>query len=360
MLSRHRLPSATTTCYIIDPVPAIEDLLSAKRTAVKALEEEQRRLQSADDDTDAVRQAVDTAWSAAAGGIALAHADDDPSFRRTLTRILDDRISRKRDHELLAEWKKAGTSRALDGEPAAMAASKDDVNVRRRRKAARKRELETLSPTELLETLEQAETNQRQHEEDVASARARLAATAGDIRSRDRHWRVVVGVSVLTQAAKVPDFRRELDRLFTRRIADKDRPLLDRWRNQDASPVAAPPADASPVVAAPPAESAIPGWVPRKLPDKEWGAALHKPAHRDLPPDLVGLSIEVTPRKGGPWVTKITEVIEAGDDRILVRTEGHPVFPSPAGNAAATPLPDADGDGVGVKEEASPLSESET
>ena len=201
--------------------------------------------------------------------------------------------------------------------------------------------------------------------DNVASARARFAATAGDIRSRDRHWRIVVGGSVLTQAAKVPDFRRELDRLFTLRIADKDRLLLDRWRNQDASPVATPPADATPpaeaapVIAAPPAETAILGWVPRKLPDKEWGAALDKPTDRDLPPDLVGLSIEVTPRKGAPWVTKLTEVIETGDDMILVRTEGHPVFPSPAENAAATPQPDADGDGGGVKKEASPPSESE-
>ena len=340
-------------------MPSLKDLLSTKSTAGKALEQKQRRLQSAIDDTDAVRQAVDTAWNAAAGRIALAHADDNPTFRGTLTRILDDRISGKRDHKLLAEWKKAGTSRALDGEPAATAASGDGVNVRRQRKAARKRELETLSPTELLEKLYQAETNQRQHEEDVASARARFAATAGDIRSRDRHWRIVVGGSVLTQAAKVPDFRRELDRLFTLRIADKDRPLLDRWRNQDASPVATPPAEASPVIAAPPAETAILGWVPRKLPDKEWGAALYKPTDRDLPPDLVGLSIEVTPRKGAPWVTKLIEVIETGDDMILVRTEGPPVFPSPAENAAATPQPDADGDGGGVKKEASPPSESE-
>ena len=283
-----------------------------------------------------------------AGGVALAHADDNPKFRGTLTRILDDRIriSRKRDHKLLAEWKKAGTSRALDGGPAATAASKDGVKDRRRRKAARKLKLETLSPTELLKELEQAKTNQRQHEENVASARARLAATAGDIRSRDRHWRVVVGVSVLTQAAKVTDFRRELDRLFTRRIADKDRPLLDRWRN--APTTAPPPADQdAPTTAPPPAETVLPGWVPRKLPDKKWGAALLDPAGKDLPSDLVGVSIRVTPKtKGDPWVTRIIEVVESTDDRILVRHEGRPGFPSPARKTPAMLPPDDRGDGA--------------
>ena len=328
-------------------MPSIEDLLSTKRTAVKALEEEQSRLQSADDDTDAVRQAVDTAWNAAAGGIALAHAADDPKFSVTFTRILDDRITVKRDQKLLAEWK-VGTPRALDGEPAVTAASEGGGNVRRRRKAALRRKLESLSPTELLEQLEQAEKSQRQQEEDVTSTRARVASVDAKLRSRDRHWRVVVGLSVLTHADTIPNFRRELDQIFTQRIADKDRPLLDRWRNQDATTSAPPPADQDATTSAPPpAETVLPGWVPRKLPDKKWGAALLDPAGKNLPSDLVGVSIRVTPKTNGdPWVTRIIEVVESTDDRILVRHEGRPGFPSPARKTPAMLPPDDRGDGA--------------
>ena len=352
-------------------MPSIEDLLSTKRTAVKALEEEQSRLQSADAVTDAVRQAVDTAWNAAAGGIALAHADDDPKFRVTFTRILDDRITVKRDQKLLAEWK-VGTPRALDGEPAVAAASEDGGNVRRRRKAALRRKLESLSPTELLEQLEQAEKSQRQQEEDVTSTRARVASVDAKLRSRDRHWRVVVGLSVLTHADTIPNFRRELDQIFTQRIADKDRPLLDRWRNQDATTSAPPPADQDATTSAPPpadqdattsapppadqdattsapppAETVLLGWVPRKLPDKKWGAALLDPAGKNLPSDLVGVSIMVTPKTNGdPWVTRIIEVVESTDDRILVRHDGRPGFPSPARKTPAMLPPDDRGDGA--------------
>ena len=92
------------------------------------------------------------------------------------------------------------------------------------------------------------------------------------LRSRDRHWRVVVGLSVLTHADTIQNFHRELDQIFTQRIADKDRPLLDRWRNQDAT-----------TSAPPPAETVLLGWVPRKLPDKKWGAALLDPAGKNLP-----------------------------------------------------------------------------
>ena len=337
-------------CVLRFPHPFLEQkrgCASTKRTAVKALEEEQSRLQSADAVTDAVRQAVDTAWNAAAGGIALAHADDDPKFRVTFTRILDDRITVKRDQKLLAEWK-VGTPRALDGEPAVAAASEDGGNVRRRRKAALRRKLESLSPTELLEQLEQAEKSQRQQEEDVTSTRARVASVDAKLRSRDRHWRVVVGLSVLTHADTIPNFRRELDQIFTQRIADKDRPLLDRWRNQDATTSAPPPADQDATTSAPPpAETVLLGWVPRKLPDKKWGAALLDPAGKNLPSDLVGVSIMVTPKTNGdPWVTRIIEVVESTDDRILVRHEGRPGFPSPARKTPAMLPPDDRGDGA--------------
>ena len=193
-----------------------------------------------------------------------------------------------------------------------------------------RRELDVLSPDELLEKLDQVEADQRRQKEDVASASATAAKVATDLRSRDRHWRVGVGLSVLTYAGKHLDFRRKLDDIFTQRITEKDRVLLDRWRKKNAATTASPP----------PADDALTGWVPRKLPDKNWGAALLNPAGKDLPPELVGLSIRVTPRKGDPWVTRIIEVIESTDDRILVRHQGRPGFPAPAANAPATPPPD--------------------
>lgn len=318
-------------------MPSLEDLLTTRRAAVEALEEEERNLQKAADYKDAVQDAVDTAWRAAAGGIALAEADDDPQFRVTLTDVLDDRISGKRNLNLLAEWK-VGALHAPEGDPAEEADPKQNVNLRRRRKADLRRELEALSPDELLEKLVQAEADHRQQEEDVATVRATAAKAANDLRSRDRHWRIVVGLSVLTHAGQHPDFCRKLDEIFTRRIAEKDIVLLNRWRNKSATSSASRPKDDA---ASPPKDDAVPGWVPRKLPDKTWGAALIKPAGKDLPSELVGLSIRVTPRKGNPWIARIIEIIESTDDRILVRTEGGPGFPAPAANTPATP-PDDD------------------
>ena len=318
-------------------MPTLEDLLTAKKSAVTVLKEKQRSLQSADDDTAAIRQAVDTQWNAAVGGVALAEAHADPDFLDTLLPVLEDRVSRKRDRKLYEEWKTAGTPPAADAEPDTAAASEDDGNVRRKRKAERLLELDTLSADELLERLAQAETARREREEEVAAARAKVAETGSAIRSRDRHWRVVVGVSVLHHAGKDEAFRTRLDQIIDRRITDSARPLLERWRNQDASPGAPPTA-----------ETVLPGWVPRMLANKdpnkkEWGAALLNPAGRSLPADLVGHAIKVAPRKGEPWVTRITEVIEATGDRIFVRHEGRPGFPAPARNTPATPPPDDTG-----------------
>ena len=310
-------------------MPSLEDLLATRRTAVKALEEEQRNLQSTTDYKDAVQDAVDTAWRAAAGGVALAQADDDPQFRGTLTAVLEELISGKRNRNILAEWK-AGTPQAPEGAPAAAGASKHDGNLRRRRKAAMRRELDALSPDELLEKLDQVEADQR-----------RQTRTSPVPVRRPRRWPKSCGAETgaggsssacpsSPHAGKHPDFRRKLDDIFTQRITEKDRVLLDRWRNKNAATTASPP----------PADDALTGWVPRTLPDKVWGAALLNPAGKDLPPELVGLSIRVTPRKGDPWVTRIIEVIESTDDRILVRHQGRPGFPAPAANAPATPPPD--------------------
>ena len=319
-------------------MPSLEDLLATRRAAVEALEEKQRNLQSTADYKDAVQDAVDTAWRAAAGGVALAQADDDPQFRVTLTGVLDNLISGKRNLTLLAEWKEDALH-APDGDPAAKADPKHDVNLRRRRKAEVRRELEVLSPDELLEKLVQAEADHRQQKEDVASVRAKAATAAADLRSRDRHWRVVVGLSVLTHAGEHPDFCQKLDEIFSRRVAEKDLVLLNRWRNNNATPTAStPPTDDA---ASTPADDALPGGVPRKLPDKTWGAALLSPGSKDLPSELVGLSIRVTPRKGDPWITRIIEVIESTDDRILVRHEGRPGFPAPENSPATRTSYDA-------------------
>ena len=331
-----------------DSMPSLDELLADRLAAVKELEEKQRSLQSATDRTDAARQAVDTAWNAAAGGCALAHANDDATFRDTLARILDDRISGKRDRKLLADWK-AGATVAPDTESGAKGSQKGDGTQRRQRKAEVRRELEALSGAELLATLEQAETAQRQEEKEVASAREKVAETSGELRSRDRHWRIVVGLSVLTHARKSPDFRLELDQIFAKRIAKKDRVLLDRWRKQNA-----PRAESEPTEGGP-----IRGWVPRKIPqDGAWGAALIKPADMDLPANLVGCEILVTSRKGLQWITKITEVAENNDDKILVRTENrHDLAP---GEGATTTPSGADGDDAAAKETASPSSGTDT
>ena len=169
------------------------------------------------------------------------------------------------------------------------------------------------------------------------------------LQEASRHWRIVVGLSVLTHAKKSSDFRLELDQIFAKRIAKKDRVLLDRWRKQNA-----PRAEPEPTEGGP-----IRGWVPRKIPqDGAWGAALIKPADMDLPANLVGCEILVTSRNGLRWITKITEVAENNDDKILVRTENRRDL-APGEGATTTPS-GADGDDAAAKETASPSSGTDT
>ena len=328
-------------------MPTVEELLAAKRAAVKDLEDKERGLQSKTERVDAARQVVDSAWNAAAGGCALKHANDSAQFRDTLARMLDERITGKRDSKLLAEWK-AGAKMASE-ESGAKADSKGDGKARRQRTAALRREFEPLSTEELLAALEQAETAQRQEEEAVASANEKVAATSGELRSRDRHWRIVVGLSVLTHAKKNPDFRLELDRIFAKRIAKKDRVLLDRWHKQNA-----PRAEPEPTEGGP-----IRGWVPRKIPqDEAWGAALLNPPDMYRSANLVGYEILVTSRKGLRWITKISDVVENNDDKILVRTANRRDL-APGEGATTTPS-GADGDDAAAKETASPSSGTDT
>ena len=316
-------------------MPTVESLLAARRAAVKDLEQEDRKLRSIVERKELLQEVVATAWHAAAGGMALAQATDEPAFRKVLTHVLEERVAGKRNRHLLQKWKAAGAESAPRPEEDATPDPDGDEKSRRQRKAELRRELVALSPDELLEELARVEVDHRQAEENVARARARKETAASELRSRDRHWRVVVGVSVLTQAGKDPDLHRQLDGIFQQRVADKDRVLLARWRSRFTETTAPAETDDAP----PDQDGALRGWVPRKLPDKSWGA-LRKPPGSDLPSELIGRSIQVVPRKGDPWATKIVEVVEANDEQVLVRHAGRPPFPASTGKAPAEPPSD--------------------
>ena len=321
-------------------MPTVESLLAAQRAAVQDLEQEERNLHGITERKEILQDVLTTAWHAAAGGVSIAQARDDPGFRAVLTKVLDQRVTGNRKRKLFERWKAADTETESKPEVDGTPDPKSDGQATRQRRAEMRRELQALSPDELIEELARVETDQRQSLESVARARTRKEDASSDLRSRDRQWRVVVGVSVLGQASADADFRSTLDRVFTQRIADKDRALLARWRYQHAARPAPPKADNTP---SPDPDGILLGWVPRKLPDKSWGALL-KPPGKDLPPDLVGRALQVKPRKGEPWITTIVKVVERSDDSILVRHTGHPGFPSPGGNTPAAPKTDGGGE----------------
>ena len=64
------------------------------------------------------------------------------------------------------------------------------------------------------------------------------------------------------------------------------------------------------------------GWKPCRVGDG-WGAAFVGDADA-LPPRLDGLRIEVAPRRGAPWVSTVTEVVERSPERTIVRHSGRP------------------------------------
>ena len=328
-------------------MPTVESLLAARRAAVKDLEQEDRRLRSIVERKELLQEVVATAWNAAAGGMALAQANDDPAFRKVLTHVLEEHVAGKRNQQLLQKWKAAGAESAPQREEDTTANPEGDERSRRQRKAELRRELVALSPDELLEELARVEVDHRQAEENVARARARKETAARELRSRDRHWRVVVGVSVLTHAED-PDFRRQLDGIFDQRVADKDRALLARWRGRFTTTTTPAKTDVAP----PDQDGALRGWVPRKLPDKSWGA-LRKPPGSDLPSELIGCSIQVVPRKGDPWVTTIVEVVEANAEQVLVRHAGRPPVPASTGKAPAEPPSDGSAPPPTAEEETS-------
>ncbi|MYB50649.1 MAG: hypothetical protein F4X77_00395 [Acidobacteriia bacterium] len=66
----------------------------------------------------------------------------------------------------------------------------------------------------------------------------------------------------------------------------------------------------------------LPGWRPARLPGSGWGAACDNP--ENLPAQLVGLPIRITPRQSPPWIATVVEVIRCDADRVLVRHTGRP------------------------------------
>ena len=320
-------------------MPSLKDLLDAKRAAVVALEEKQRGYQLALDELSAARRRVETVWCAAVGGVALAHANEDTDFRAAFTTILDERLRTKRDRKLLAEWK-AGPPPSPEQPP-----DIPTTNTTRARTARRPEldlDLETVAGAELLENVQQLETNAQLLQKAVADAKAGADQAGKALRRRDDHWRIKVGETVLAHAGDNDEFRRKLDRIFELRIAEHHRPLLNRWRNRTA-----------PGTTPPPAASSHRGWKPRRLPDGSWGAFFPDPAGKNLPPaPLVGAEIVVKTRDGDQWNTKVVEVIEQNDTGVLVRTEGRqetalapattPGEPPPAANQSTTEKSAAD------------------
>ena len=308
-------------------MPSLKDLLDAKQAAVVALEAKQRGYQLALDDLNVARRKVETVWCAAAGGVALAHADEDRDFRATFTTILDERLRTKRDRKLFAEWK-AGPPPPPDR--TADAASAKTTRARTAQRPELDLDLGTVSGAELLKNVKQLETNAQLLQKEVADAKAGADQAGKALRRRDDHWRIKVGEIVLAHAGDNNGFRQSLDRIFELRIAEHHRPLLDRWRNRIAAGTTTPPPETSPPpkttpppeTTAPPAASAHGGWKPHRLPDGSWGAAFPDPAGKNLPDPLVGAAIVVRTSRGDEWITKITEVIEHSDAELFVRTEG--------------------------------------
>lgn len=289
---------------------SLDDLLAAKRNATAKLEKTQRGCQLTLGELDEARRAVETAWSAAAGGVVLRHADEDSDFRTTLTDILYQKIGKKRDRTLLDEWK-VGTPSAPDQKPDAPDATDTKSRKARRRHLDSDFDLETLSGTELLQNVKQLEQDVQLQQKEVADARREADLAGKALRRRDNRWRIKVGETILEYAGTNGEFRQSLDRIFDQRIKEQHRALLDLWRNRTAAAVATPP----------PTPADHRGWRPKKLPDGAWGAAFSDPAGKTLPDPLLGASIVVTTRKGDEWSTKITEVVGKNDAEILVRTE---------------------------------------
>lgn len=82
----------------------------------------------------------------------------------------------------------------------------------------------------------------------------------------------------------------------------------------------------------------IVGWKPVQVQvgdEEEWGSKLTGDAVAELPQDLTGVPIIVTPSKGKSWETSITEVVRRDEKAVIVRTAGKPKLPDHGPQAAS-------------------------
>ena len=70
-------------------------------------------------------------------------------------------------------------------------------------------------------------------------------------------------------------------------------------------------------------DAVLPGWVPCRLPNGNWGARYDAPAI--LPPELAARRIVVRTKQGRMFTTRVREVVTRSADRVLVRDTGFPV-----------------------------------
>ena len=152
----------------------------------------------------------------------------------------------------------------------------------------------------------------------------RTAAFNEEKRRRDTRWKIVVGGLALARARSDENFRAALDAVLDQGLrSGRDRALLEEWRRSGAATEQrTEPAPSEPVPA--PANGApLQGWNPQRLPGGSWGAVFRGPEDR-LPAELVGVRIEVAPRRGSPWVSTVVEVLERAPGRVVVRDSGKP------------------------------------
>lgn len=146
---------------------------------------------------------------------------------------------------------------------------------------------------------------------ELARRSARLSA---ERRRRETRWKILVGGTVLARARADTGYRDELDVLLEDSLrADRDRALLDAWRQGDAAKPPAVKHDDYPLQGS-----------PMRLEDGTWGAAVSGSAVLRATADLKGRSVKVTPQRGRPWVAKVTEVVSRTSGHILVRHTGRP------------------------------------
>ena len=140
-------------------------------------------------------------------------------------------------------------------------------------------------------------------EDQLRRVRSRLSSSERKLRTR----RLIVLGSLMEKEVPPAALIDKLDQALDR---DQDRALFG------LPPKGAADGDRS----APTAPAPLKGWRPSRLPDGSWSSLYVGSNPKDLPLDLVGLTITVRARSGKSWDATITEVVERSPDRVLVRT----------------------------------------